>query len=84
MAEALLQIDTHAQAGEVLDKISSALATLNGQDDLHIAPTPSSLDQHLPQIQQIADQVKLSIDAAEEPHHTGKRDGYVAVILIAF
>lgn len=84
IAGALLQIDTHVQAGEMLEKISSALAILGGQDDLDTAPAPSSLDQHLPQIQQIADQVRLSTCAAERATLHRGAVGFPVVILTGF
>lgn len=88
LAGALLQIETHVQAGEVgevLGKISSALTTLSDQNNLDTASAASSPDQYLPQIQQIVDQVGLSVCAADRA--TCRREAViccVAVMMIAF
>ncbi|KAK9838698.1 hypothetical protein WJX74_001599 [Apatococcus lobatus] len=83
------QTDAHVQAEEVLSVISSALASHACQEDHQSSPDAASLDQHLPQIQQLAKQVshilkqnvkeEVKVQLARRPRPTR----LVAVVLLA-
>ena len=85
LVEALLQqIDAHVQTEEVLSRVSSALASLACQEDHHISSDASKLDPHLPQIQQVTDQVGTAknAEAAQSSTPSWKANDWIRIILM--